>query len=292
MFDKYIKEPFFTDTDRENYFRYKELADSRLAGIAEQYMTRKISILEALPVLHEMDMPGVGEYTRDLLFVFACTPYLEKTYEDAGLSKEIFTCFLQDIKYKMDECYRVKGVFGTFVVTWYNVFFEYRRVALGRLQFDMAKYEEEPITVGEYTLDRGDFFLRCHIPSGGPLRADLCKASLDKAYALFYDRLKDGILPITLRTWLLYPPYAAVFGEKSNTVDFGKNFKLLKTRRLDTFEDAWRVFGTDRYDNLSVLPASTTLQKNFIDYIRSGKPFGDGMGILLYNGEKILTRTK
>lgn len=290
MFENYIKEPFFSDKDRENYFKYKVLVGDSLKDIAQRYMNREIPMLEALDIIHDMDIQGVGEYTRDLFFVFECTPILEKIYEDAGLEKEIFTFFLHDIKYKIDECYRIKDIFGTFVITWYNVFFEFRRVALGRLQFDMAKFDEEPITVGEYTLGKGDFFLRCHIPSSGPLKDELCKESLDRAYKLFADKLKGGILPITLRTWFLYPEYTPVFGENSNAVDFGKNFKILKVREFNEFEDAWRVFGTDDYEDLSKLPANTTLQKNFIEYIRSGKPFGDGMGILLYDGERILTR--
>ncbi len=289
MFENYIKEPFFSDEDRENYSKYKNLVGDSLKDIAKRYMNRELPMLEALDLIHALDIPGVGDYTRDLFFVFECTPIIEKIYEKEGLDKEIFKFFLQDIKYKLDECLRVKNVFGTFVVTWYNVFFEFRRVPLGRLQFDMAKYEEDPIRVGEYTLEKGDFFLRCHIPSGGPLKPELCKESLDRAYALFADRLHNGILPITCRSWLLYPGYRDVFGENSNTVKFAENFEIHTTREFEEFEDAWRVFGTENIEKLSELPKDTALQRNFIEYIKSGKPFGDGAGILLYDGKRILT---
>ena len=146
------------------------------------------------------------------------------------------------------------------------------------------------VTVDDFTLNKGDFVLRCHIPSGGPLKPELCRESFQIAYEFFTDRLKDGILPIVCRSWLLYPDYTDVFGENSNTVDFAKNFKIISVHETEGFDEAWRVFGVDYEGDVSKLPTDTTLQRNFIEYIKEGKAFGGGTGVLLFDGKEVLTR--
>ncbi len=114
--------------------------------------------------------------------------------------------------------------------------------------------------------------------------------SLDRAYTMFEDRLKDGVLPVWCRSWLLYPEYERVFGENSNTVKFARKFETTAIREFEEFDEGWRVFGADWGRELSELPCDTTLQRNFIEYIKNGKPFGDGAGVLLYDGKTVLTK--
>ena len=285
-----INESCFSDEDRQNYNRYKDKIGDNLTETVNMYMDRKIHMQTALDKIHDIDFGDLNEYTVDLFFVLECTHILGKKYEAEGIGREIFRYMVEDIKYKLDECIRVKNTFGTFVVDWYPGFMELTRVALGRLQYDIIEYDGECITTYGFTLNKGDFALKCHIPSGGPLKPELCIESFKMAYGFFRDKLKNGILPILCRSWLLYPGYRNAFGESSNTVDFVKNFKMLSVHETEKFNEAWRVFGTDCDGDISKLPANTTLQRNFIKYIKAGRSFGGGTGIILYDGKKVLTR--
>ena len=288
--DNIINDSCFSEEDRQNYNKYRDIIGDKLTDTVYQYMSRDISMPEALDIIHNFNFQNVHNYTVDLLFVLECTAILKKRYEEAGINNEIFRFMIKDIKYKLDECLHVKNVFGIFVATWYIVFLEFRRIALGRLQYDITVYSEETVTVDDFTLNKGDFVLRCHIPSGGPLKPELCRESFQIAYEFFTDRLKDGILPIVCRSWLLYPDYTDVFGENSNTVDFAKNFKIISVHETEGFDEAWRVFGVDYEGDVSKLPTDTTLQRNFIEYIKEGKAFGGGTGVLLFDGKEVLTR--
>lgn len=288
--DNIINDSCFSEEDRQNYNKYREIIGNKLEGTAIQYMNKEITMQEALEIIHNLELQAVHNYTIDLFFVLACTQILKQRYEDAGIHYEIFRFLIKDIKYKLDECLQVKNVFGTFVISWYIVFLEFRRIALGRLQYDITEYSEETVAIGEFMLNKGDFILRCHVPSGGPLKPELCRESFEMAYAFFNDRLKDGILPIVFRSWLLFPDYTNVFGEYSNTVDFARNFKIISVHETEEFDEAWRVFGMDYEGEVSKLPIHTTLQRNFVQYIKEGKAFGGGTGVLLFDGENVLTR--
>ena len=110
------------------------------------------------------------------------------------------------------------------------------------------------------------------------------------AYALFPKRVKNGILPVFCGSWLLYPDYAEVFGANSNIIKFAKDFHIFFVQIQETFRDGWRVFNTLCYDNPDLLIQSTSMQKNFVRYIKENRPFGSGTGILLFDGEKVITQ--
>ena len=158
------------------------------------------------------------------------------------------------------------------------------------MQFDPRLHNEAPITFGNYTLKSDDFVLGCHIPSGSPLKHQLCLNSYKLAYEYFKDRIRDGILPVICKSWLLYSPYIDVFGRQSNTAQFALDFQIYDTVLHQRFADAWRIFGDDFNGNADELPSDTRIQRSFIEYIKNGGNFGMGCGILLFDGEKVLTQ--
>ena len=97
-------------------------------------------------------------------------------------------------------------------------------------------------------------------------------------------------MPVFCSSWLLYPPYIDVFGENSNTAAFIGNFKIISTTETDDFGDAWRIFSKDFDGNADNLPAETSMQKSFINYIKNVGKFGGGLGILIFDGKTVLTR--
>lgn len=280
----------FTVEEQDEYLKYREAAEQQLAAFAEGFMNGKITFTDATAGARSHCGNFMHEYTADLLFVLECSGFLLEKYEADGLSRDMFINSMQDIKYKLDECKRVKNVFGTFVAWWYEDFLSMKRMALGRLQYDIRKYDGERVVIQGYEINTGDFILGCHIPSAGPLTPELCMDSFKRAYTFFRDRLKENILPIICHSWLLYPPYEKVFGEKSNTVNFARYFEIIDVKQTEKFSDAWRVFGMGFEGDTAALPNNTSMQRNFIDYIGNGEPFGDATGIILFDGERALTR--
>jgi len=280
----------FSAEQQKEYFEYKSLAGNKIFDFAKAYMKGEISFLEAIEKAHLLQNENLHKYTLNALFVIECMPFLLEKYREKSVSEEIFINSMKDLKYKLDEAYRVYGVFGVEPITWYERFLDMRRFAFGRLQFNIDEFELDDVTLNGYTVKKGDFALACHIPSAGPLKPEMCKESFNMAYNFFKDKAMNGILPVTCYSWLLYPPYKTVFGDNSNTGDFIKNFKVVDVQETLDFSDSWRVFGMNFDGEVSKLPQDTTMQKSFVEYINQGGSFGCGYGLALLDGKNVLTR--
>lgn len=292
LVENLLDEIGFTPEEQSQYAVYKSLIGDRLDACAEAFMQGKLSFSDALEQAHRLQSDALHPYTLDLMFLLECTGFLLEQYAARGIPRTVFTNTMRDMKYKLEECRKVKHIFGTFVAGWYEGFFRLTRLALGRLQYDMTRYDGEPVSVGGYTVEKGGFLLGCHIPSAGPLTPELCRQSFAEAYRFFRCRLKNGILPIRCSSWLLYPPYRDVFGEGSNTVAFADNFVITDVRKSAAFDDMWRVFGVESVESTDMLAADTRMQRSFIRYIKAGGDFGIGTGFLLFDGNEVLTKRR
>ena len=259
---------------------------SKIDIIAQEYMqqenrTERKSFLEKAKALSD----DISQYMLYLLFWLHCALMLKKDYDQLGISEDVYINSMKDIAYKIRECKAVHGVCGVFV-DWFSCFFCLRTFGLGRLEYEISTYSYDDYSVDGYTLKAGDRVYNCHIPSAGKLTQELVYDSLNKAYQFFKKDLRGNILPVVCNSWLLYPPYAKnVFPPKSNLVRFTQNFDIIKSTSNSHFHDCWRVFYKMYEDRASGLPAETTLQRNFIQYMENGGDFGGGFGVLLYDGE-------
>ena len=278
----------FTDSMVYECDKYKEISNSKILPYAKAYMNDEMELNESLTLIHTFASENFHEYTIDLLFVLECSAFLREKYKQNNIPEEMFIDAMKDIKYKVDECLSLKKVFGTFVIDWFEGFFKLTRVAFGRLQFDINKFEEDELSICDYTVKKGDFILNCHIPSSGPLRREDCYASYKMAYNYLKNELKNGILPIFCRSWLLYPAYLDFMDKKSNIVAFSKDYEIYGQCDHETFLNMWRIFGKE--DDVDNLPGDTSLQKKFLAYMKNGGKHGSGKGLLLFDGEKILTK--
>lgn len=279
----------FSSEQQKNYVEYKRLFGNEIFSLSKAYMQGEIAFSEAVKKAHLLESENLHKYTINALFVIECMPFLFKKYQEKGIDEDVFINSMKDIKYKLDEVYKIDGFFGVEPINWYERFLDMRRFGLGRLQFNLAEFEFEDTYVCGHKLKKGDFAIACHIPSAGPLKPEMCAESFNMAYEFFKDRVSGGILPVTCHSWLLYPPYKSVFGESSNTGDFIKNFEIIKTEQTDDFDDAWRVFNKNFKGDANDLPSATSMQRKFIDYIKKGGKFGVGYGVILLDGKKILT---
>ena len=105
-------------------------------------------------------------------------------YQRKGIEDTVFDGVIKDIKVKNDECYIVRGVYGTFVEGWFNRYFELTRFAFGRLQFEL-QYLPEDIIIDSKKILKDTLTIGVHIPSGEPLTLDDCVNSFRMAYDKF-----------------------------------------------------------------------------------------------------------
>ena len=271
------------------FWQARELSRGKEEEIAYGYMRKNVSYQESMDALNAMVQEKLPIETLYFLFFSACAKYLLEDYQNKGVSEEIFWDSMKDFRYKITECQSAKDLFGIFVPGWYDKFFKMNRFALGRLQYDISAYDNDSIVIENHPIHEGDFILYCHIPAAGPLTPESVLDSLKRAYHFFKDRLKDGVLVVKCCSWILYPGYQPLFKEGGNLDKFSKNFFLVSHRDLDNFSAAYLIFGKDYRGNVEELPQDTSLRKKFVQYIKENGTFGDGSGIILFDGETIMT---
>lgn len=225
-----------------------------------------------------------------LLLIEAARPQL-LTCRELGTGEELFWDTFSDLRYKALECKEIHGVWGTFVAFWYPIFYTGDIVKLGRLEYENGSFQgKEPYVKNGVAVNPGDFVLNVHIPSSGePFHREARLSSYRKAYAHFEEQLGGGPLVCVCHSWLLNPDYAKFLPPDSNFVDFQRDFALIEAEQEREFEDAWRLFGRDYQKPAPQLPERTSMQRAFKNYFLKGGVPGCGRGILIFDGEKLLS---
>ena len=85
---------------------------------------------------------GIASYTADLLIYLLMTAHLKERYQEKGISEQIWLDSCMDLNWKLYECRKMYGIWGSFVSWWFDGFFEMTRFALGRLQFELMDFPE------------------------------------------------------------------------------------------------------------------------------------------------------
>jgi hypothetical protein len=284
------------EDSREPLFRAAEVLFSGEAGRAMETAVRRFYAdagLRRLPAVGRLlrsiaEKTGVHAYTVDFLFFVSCSEQLRERYRAWNLPEEIFWDSMKDLRYKLLECREVHGVWGTFVGSWFPMFFTLERFALGRMQYEYASFPRAYYEKAGVTLRRGDPVYNMHIPSAGPLTRESRMDSYRRAYRFFERELDGRPLPIVCHSWLLFPKNEEFFPAGSNLVDFLHDFDIIDTGEQDKFWDGWRVFGHDWELPPEQLPRRTSLQRGCADWLKAGRKTGEGFGVLLFDGEKIL----
>lgn len=280
----------FTLDEQKKYFEIRSIIGDCLDEYAKSYMNNEITFQQGCEIAFEKFGDIFHRYTTDLMFVLECTSYLSEKYKEKNIPQHIFTDTMKDIKYKLDECMKLKKIYGTFVATWLAGFFDSPRYAIGRLQYDVHTYSNGDVEINGFPVRDGDTILKCHIPSSGPLKPEMYMESYKMAYEYFADVVKDGKLAILCYSWLLYPPYLKVFKEDTNTGKFIRDFEVIQFKEEDVFQADWRIFNMSYDGSVDKLPSDTSMQRGFIDYIKNGGTFGSATGIMLFDGKKCLTK--
>ena len=235
---------------------------------------------------------GCCYYTYWMLLLLLASEEAKKKYDKRGVSEEIFYDTFSDLRCKLIECKEVKGIWGTFVHGWYRHFLAGNIIKLGRLEYIKGMYARgEPFVVGDVTIPDCYTMYGIHIPSTGePFTLEERMKSYKMAYDFF--KREDGVeyLMCECGSWLLYPEYQKVFPEGSNAGDFYRDFRLHTVTDFNDFDDDWRVFGDVEGKKIEDYPEDTRMRRAFKKHLISGGKNGYGEGILLFDGERLLTR--
>ncbi len=234
------------------------------------------------------ELAGISEYTAAMLFLLYSCKELEVRYAARKHPESLFLETMADLRFKLLECKQVKGVWGTFVGSWYPGFFCMNRFALGRFQYEKVSFRHDCYGVNGHYVYKGDVALNFHIPSSGvPLTKEVRYDSYRRAREFFFPDAA-GPVPIVCSSWLLYPGYEDYIPEHLNLKAFRHDFTILAASDSEEFGNAWRVFGADADKPIDQLPRDTAQRRLFAEYCAAGKPHGHGQGVFLFDGEKII----
>lgn len=233
---------------------------------------------------------GINIYSMHMVFLINCTPILKQRYAETGVSEEIFWASMDDFRCKLLECMNCEGVPGSFVASWYDGFFMMNRFALGRFQYEHSTYGGEDFTTAcGITIKNGDRLIGFHIPSSGvSLTKEVRMDSYKRAYEFYKDEFNGGPVIFGCGSWLLYPRHKEFLPKDSNILGFASDFEIIRSSEREDFGNGWRIFGKDSDLPFDKLPRDTSLKRAYADWLMQGNPAGDGYGVIVFDGEKIL----
>ena len=231
------------------------------------------------------DLTGVHKYTVHLLLLICLTKHAKLLYEKRNISYDIYYDSMSDLKWKLAECRRMHGVWGTCVSGRYPGFFNLTRFALGRLQYEPVPFNNS-YEKGGHIINPGDTVLNIHIPSSGALKHEDCLESYKKAHVFFREYFIDKPTVFVCYSWVLFPSHTEFLPESSNILTFMNDFDIISSSINDGYSDLWRIFNKPFQGGTGDLPRDTSLQRAYIDWIDKGNKTGNGYGIFLFDGEK------
>ena len=278
---------FFTDLYNSVKSSYEEEFDSFIGAYDEIDKNGFSKKLQAFA-----EKAGGSYYSYWMLLLLLVSEEAKKKYEERGVSDEVFFDTFSDLTCKLIECKNVKGVWGTFVHGWYVHFLSCNIIKFGRLEFANGMYAMgKPYVIGDVTIPDCYPMYYIHIPSSGePFTLEERLKSYKMAYDFFTRETGAEYLMCECGSWLLYPEYQKVFPEGSNSGDFYNDFDILFSHGGDDFGDDWRVFGNVEGKKIEDYPEDTRMRRAFKKYLLEGNKAGYGKGLLVYDGETLLTR--
>jgi len=224
---------------------------------------------------------GICWESASLLFFICLVPGLARHYERRGLPRELCRACMEDLKWKLAECRRVYGIWGTFVSDWFEGFFRLTRFTLGRLQFELLPFPEDYVSAGRVKPEGADKVINIHIPSSGPLLHEECVRSYRLAAEFFGGEFPGGECVFFCDSWLLFPDHGKFLPADSRILEFMRDFDIYTSRTDPGGNDLWRIFGLADCSDYVGLPEETALQRAYKGWLLGGGSPGIGRGIFL-----------
>ena len=249
-----------------------EEAEAIFDGYYEEFRDRHTLDFEAL----DKDLDRVAELSGVHRFEvnFALLPLIGAHsyyyYEKLGFSEEFWLHCLEDFRWKIKEGKAVEGMYGISSSLWYKAFFFATKLTFHRLQFVPIPcpfdYKSD-----KFDIKKGDTVISIHIPSDYVIKFD--EENLEISYELarnYYKNLfPDGRVVFSCRSWLMFSEHDRILPPESNIRKFGESFERLPNEY--STRDLWRIFYTrEIYDDPSLYPSDTSLQRRYREFLMSG----------------------
>ncbi len=240
--------------------------ENELLEIIANFRNRELTEALAEKLSEDLDL-------TTLAVTLAKANSMHSEYKARGLSDDIYYASMRQIRIWTQTCINNYSKIGLRNWAWPNVFFEFRAVSLGRLD-----YMPQVIVPGKIKLN-------VHIPEDGPL----CHEEVMKSYKMAYEHFGcEGMQIFACESWLLYPGNYEFLPENSNIRHFMNDYHIIEQKKTKDSGDLWRIFGVQESYSPEKLPRDTTLRKLLADYlIENDGEYGEGLGVFLYDGEMI-----
>ena len=221
---------------------------------------------------------GVHVYTVEFLMLLAMSEHMKELYIERGIDLSIYHDSCMDFKAKLFECKKNKDIWGTYVGSWFNRWFDLTRFALGRLQFEIA-YAYFTVEGTYKTVNLGQAVVNMHIPALGPLLYEDCRESFLRAYDFFKHLFPDNEVPFFCCSWIISPQHEFMLKPDSNLRQFMKFFKIRETETsVEKALNAY-VFGPADLTDVDALPENTSMQRAYKEVLKKGEMPCQGVGV-------------
>lgn len=225
---------------------------------------------------------SIHRFSGFMLLCLCLAPRLQQRYTERKLDMQIFYNSMRDLRYKLEECRLIHGIFGTFVPEWYQGFFDLTRFALGRLQFEVVALEAGCEVDGVH-LPAGSKAINIHIPrTGGRLPHEQVQEAYALAAEFFRDAFADGPVVFTCSSWMLYPWIRTVLASTTNMAAFYDDFTIINSGDYSDYNEVWRLFDCAYTGDPQQLPQDSSLRRAFVARMKQGETLGWGRGVFLY----------
>lgn len=220
----------------------------------------------------------VHSFSSQMIFYLCLVPALYDKYLARGISEEIFRDSMLDLRCKLFECYRLYGIWGSFVAVWFARFFNFTLYGIGRLEF--APYScDFDFSYDGGQIKKGDPVIDVHIPSRGRLPHFEVIDSYKRAYDFFKNTLKIDAKAFVCESWMLFPEHEKIIPEAENIMAFYRDYTIVHKGLYPEGDDLWRIFYCFVKDNYDMIPRKTYLQKQYAEFLEHGGISGWGQGI-------------
>lgn len=265
---------FFEIAKRENRADFEERVKISIARIQES----DESFGEYIPGFAQEE-----NLTPEELNLYIYLRILRDTYDDCkrrGISDEVFAESAASINDNARGCMKRHGMYGVpqkVYREWLRIIVLGRLYSLnGRFKFEIRESDCEGDVFGR-KLNVGDTVISIHIPSGFKLEKAEFEASIADARAFFSKYFGMENLIFRCCSWLMHPWLKDALPQGSRILDFQNSFTILNTEENLEEVMAW-VFPGHSEDDISALPADTSLRRACIENLKNHVPMGLGMG--------------
>lgn len=241
------------------------------------------SYLDSVRVTDALTIEKYNKNSEDgkknlVYYLFFCEE-LSRKYAEAGIPENILLDTLGDLVVWTKTWTNVKGTLHLAELSWLARHLEMKLFKLGRLQFCMAKSEDD---LPEFNIHVGDDVMEIHIQGEGKLDINDCKKSIDEAKLFFSRHFPDYKYTVfTCHSWLIDEDLKEFLPEESNIIKFGNMF--YRAKNFDSNALLRYIFRWDTNEiNLRYAYSSSAFAEKIKAAVLKGKTFHETLGVIKY----------